>query len=62
MGAKIRAAQLKKAPYMLIIGDREVADGTVLLRRCDGQRSDGLQVDEFIAGVSQRIKQRAAGL
>ena len=38
MGAKIRAAQLIKVPYMLIVGDREVADGTVSLRRRDGQR------------------------
>lgn len=62
MGAKIRAAQLKKVPYMLVIGDREVADGTVSLRRRDGRRSDHLHVDGFIADVSQRIKQRAPGL
>ena len=62
MGAKIRAAQLKKVPYMLIIGDREVADSTISLRRRDGYRSGGLQLDGFIADVSQRIKQRAAGL
>ena len=62
MGAKIRAAQSKKVPYMLVIGDREMADGTVSLRRRDGRRSDHLQVDGFIADVSQRIKQRAPGL
>ena len=38
MGAKIRAAQLMKVPYMFIVGDREGADGTVSLRRRDGQR------------------------
>ncbi|MGB6994241.1 MAG: His/Gly/Thr/Pro-type tRNA ligase C-terminal domain-containing protein [Thermoanaerobaculia bacterium] len=53
---------MKQVPYMLVIGDSEVADGTVSLRRRDGHRSDGLQLDEFIADVSQRIKQRAAGL
>jgi threonyl-tRNA synthetase len=32
MQAKIRQAQLEKIPYMLVVGDREVADGTVSLR------------------------------
>jgi threonyl-tRNA synthetase len=38
MGAKIRAAQLMKVPYMLIIGDREKAEGTVSVRIRDGRR------------------------
>jgi len=32
MGAKIRSAQLRKVPYMLIVGDREVKEGTVSVR------------------------------
>jgi threonyl-tRNA synthetase len=37
IGYKIREAQLQKVPYMLVIGDREQADGTVSVRH----RSDG---------------------
>ncbi|HCQ98571.1 MAG TPA: threonine--tRNA ligase, partial [Acidobacteria bacterium] len=33
MGYKIREAQLRKVPYMLVTGDREVADGAVAVRR-----------------------------
>jgi threonyl-tRNA synthetase len=32
IGYKIREAQLQKVPYMLVIGDREVADGAVSVR------------------------------
>ena len=62
MGAKIRAAQLMKVPYMFIVGDREVADGTVSLRRRDGQRLNDLSLDVFVAELLERIKQRLAGL
>ena len=33
IGYKIREAQLQKVPYMLVIGDKEVEDGTVAVRR-----------------------------
>ena len=62
MGAKIRAAQLMKVPYMLIVGDREMEEGTASLRRRDGNRQDDLSIDVFIAETLERIKQRADGL
>jgi len=37
IGYKIREAQLQKIPYMLVVGDRESAEGTVAVRgRADG--------------------------
>jgi len=62
MAAKIRDAQLMKVPYMLVVGDREVAGKTVSLRRRDGETMDDIAPDKFIAGVVQKIKQRAPGL
>ncbi len=62
MSAKIRAAQLMKVPYMLIVGDKETADGTVSLRRRDGSKQDGLQLKEFIADSVERIRVRSAEL
>lgn len=59
MNAKIRAAQLLKIPYMLVVGGREVENGTVSLRKRDGSRSDGMPVGEFIAQVKQKITTRA---
>ena len=38
LGAKIRRAQLEKIPYMLVVGDKEVAAGTVAPRLRDGKQ------------------------
>ena len=59
MNAKIRQAQLFKVPYMLVVGDREMAEEQVSLRKRDGSRADGLPVAEFIAMVKERIATRS---
>src|SRR5262249_45058355 len=45
LGAKIRRAQLEKIPYMLVIGDKEVAAGTVAPRLRDGTQLAAMTVD-----------------
>jgi threonyl-tRNA synthetase len=62
MGAKIRAAQGWKVPYMLIVGDREVEDGTVSLRRRDGTRVNGLDFGAFVEDVKGKIEGRSEDL
>jgi threonyl-tRNA synthetase len=62
MNAKIRNAQLMKIPYMTVVGDQEMADQTVALRRRDGVRQNGLGLGEFTAHVKERIANRAADL
>ena len=62
MNAKIRAAQLMKVPYMPVVGDREMEEGTVALRKRDGSRQNGLAVDEFVAMVLERINTRTSQL
>ena len=62
MNAKIRQAQLFKVPYMLVVGDREMAEGTVSLRKRDGSRADGMPASEFIALVKERIASRSREL
>ena len=39
IGYKIREAQLQKIPYMLVVGDREAAEGTVSVRSAHRRRS-----------------------
>ena len=59
MGYKIREAQLRKIPYMLVTGDREAADESVAVRH----RSDGDQgarpVDDFIASALAEVQRRS---
>ncbi|MEM7116547.1 MAG: threonine--tRNA ligase, partial [Chloroflexota bacterium] len=44
MNRKIRQGQQMQVPYLLIVGDQEVADGTVSVRRRDGKREQGVGV------------------
>lgn len=62
MNAKIRAAQLMKIPYMLVVGDQEMQNETVALRKRDGSRQNDLPVAEFLATIRERIQTRSKEL
>ncbi|MBK8904374.1 MAG: threonine--tRNA ligase [Anaerolineaceae bacterium] len=62
MQAKIRAAQQMKVPYMLVVGEREAAAGTVSLRKRDGSRQNGLSLAAFAALVQEKIACRDGDL
>ncbi len=59
MNAKIRQAQLMQVPYMLVVGDREVENSTVSVRKRDGARQNGLPVEEFVTAVQEHIATRS---
>ncbi len=62
MNAKIRQAQKKQIPYMLIVGDQEMASGSVSLRLRDGQRQNNFPIGAFITHAAGRIASRSAEL
>ena len=62
MNAKIRDAQLMKVPYMLVVGDQEVANQTVALRKRDGSRINDLPAAQFVALVQAKIADRSLTL
>jgi threonyl-tRNA synthetase len=62
MNNKIRQAQLMKVPYMLVLGDQEVAGEVVSLRKRDGSRVNDLPAGEFEAMVLEKIRTRDARL
>jgi threonyl-tRNA synthetase len=62
LGAKIRDAQMKKIPYMLVVGEKEVAAGTVSVRKRTGGDQASMLVDEFIAEARRVIEARALTL
>lgn len=56
IGYKIREAQMKKVPYMLVVGEKEVESGTVSVRsRSEGDQG-AMPVDEFIAKLQEEIR------
>ena len=59
MGAKIRAAQARKVPYMIVMGKREVAEGTLAVRNRKGEQSTATP-DEFVALVRSEAAGAAA--
>ena len=57
LGYKIREAQMQKMPFMLVIGDREVASGQVSPRQRDGKNLGSIDVEAFIALVREQCAQ-----
>ncbi len=62
MNAKIRAAQLMKVPYMLVVGENEMKAGQISLRVRDGSQQNNIALSEFIARANDRIAKRSAEL
>jgi threonyl-tRNA synthetase len=58
IGAKIRDAEKKKIPYMLIIGEREASEGTVSVRRHKRGDQGSLKFSEFLDKVRTEIDER----
>ena len=59
MNAKIRDAQMEKIPYMLIVGDKEVEQGTVSLRTRAGEKQNNVPLEDIIARVQKVIGEKA---
>ncbi|PYR61921.1 MAG: threonine--tRNA ligase [Acidobacteria bacterium] len=55
IGFKIREAQLQKIPYMLVVGDRESAEGTVSVRTRAGGDQGPSSVSDFVANAKDEI-------
>ena len=62
INGKIKTAQLKKIPYMLVAGEKEAADGTVAVRFRDGQDQRIMKIAEFIDYVKDKTATRFAGI
>ena len=58
MNYKIREAQLQKIPYMLVVGDKEAADGTVSVRARKEEKGGVKKLDEFISEITAEISAR----
>ena len=59
IGFKVREAQMMKIPYMLVLGDREAAEGTVSIRTRKGETINGLTQEEMIERLLSESKSRA---
>ncbi|MDH5202499.1 MAG: threonine--tRNA ligase, partial [Nitrospirota bacterium] len=58
IGYKIRNATMRKVPYLVIIGDKEVSEQKLTLRKRSGENIGLLKIEEFIAILKDRIKNK----
>ncbi len=59
LGYKIREAQMQKIPYMLVVGDRDVENGTVSLRTRTGEDLGAMAPEAFIARCLEHIASKS---
>lgn len=55
LGYKIREAQMKKIPYMLVLGDKELEDGSVNVRRYGSKDSETVPFEEFLKAIQEDV-------
>lgn len=62
LGYKIRSAQTQKIPYAIVLGDQEVQDGTVNVRRYGQKETQTLPLQEFINVLTADVNNYSKGL
>ncbi len=62
LGYKIREAQMQKIPYMLVVGDRDMENGTVSVRTRKGDDLGAMTPDEFLAKCLMEIATKSKEL
>ncbi|MDD3242361.1 MAG: threonine--tRNA ligase [Eubacteriales bacterium] len=55
IGFKIREARLEKVPYLLVLGDKEVEEGTLAVRKRGAEDTVSMSVDDFLAAAGKEI-------
>ncbi|MDN7245954.1 threonine--tRNA ligase [Planococcus shenhongbingii] len=56
LGYKIREAQMQKVPYMLVIGDQELENGSVNVRKYGEQKSESMSFDDFLKLIQSELR------
>lgn len=59
MQAKIREAQLQKIPYMLIVGDKEMAEDKVAVRTRNGKDKGAIKFEDFLTQLEKEIAEKS---
>jgi threonyl-tRNA synthetase len=58
VGKKVRAAQLAKAPYVLVVGDKEMESHALTVRDREGTETKGVSVDDFVGALVAEVRER----
>ena len=55
IGYKIREHALAKIPYMVIVGDQEIENGTISVRGGQGEKYDGISLEQFVSMIQEVV-------
>jgi threonyl-tRNA synthetase len=55
LGKKIRDNELKRIPYLLIVGEKEVENNTVSIRKQGDGDKGNMTIDEFVSFIKEEI-------
>ena len=58
IGRKIRDNELKRVPYMLVVGEKEAADGTVAMRKQGGGEQSTMKIEEFAQRINDEVAEQ----
>lgn len=58
LGKRIRAAEKQKTPYILVVGEKEVASNSVAVRARDGEKQDVMKTDDFVKKITEEIRKK----
>jgi len=59
IGYKIRNATVRKIPYLVIIGDKEIAENRITVRKRSGENIGPFTADEFIGMIKEKVKSKS---
>ncbi len=60
LGKRIRESELKRIPFLVIVGEKEMTDGTVSVRRQGGIDAGTMPVEDFVSLVVNEVKEQLA--
>ncbi|MDE5758965.1 MAG: threonine--tRNA ligase, partial [Allobaculum sp.] len=55
LGYRVREAQVKKVPYQLVVGDRDIENGTVTVRKSGSKQAITMALDEALAKFKKEV-------
>ena len=58
IGKRIRESEMKRVPYIVIVGEKEMVEGTVSVRKQGGQDEGAMSVDDFIAMLGREVAEQ----
>ncbi len=60
LGKRIRESELKRIPFLVIVGEKEMTEGTVSVRKHGGIDMGSMPAEDFLTLVSNEIKEQLA--